>query len=321
MGSVYSYLNHTADDDSPTLPTAIKEDDLMKNKVESIQEFRKNYRNLGFVVVEMKDDFNSSAKLYRSLCSEWFGNNSLNEKSKFSTKYEDSESKEFGIKPHIGYILTPSVKEYIRLKKNTDKSLFPSIEIYNLYHKLFDRWNTFTNKCIDIVFDEIVNVFDNKTQKYNLEPILNKQEKQEIVERNLNYSSLSVIHYFDNICAKQKNKNESELESKDDEDFNDKYNQRTKEIPLDKHQDTGVMTFILCSDVCGLQIFDRKTNKYIDVENYYDSNQCMFVISGRKMEHIFSWKKIIPATWHYVKIPVEKERFSLLYFLEIQKDW
>ena len=80
------------------------------------------------------------------------------------------------------------------------------------------------------------------------------------------------------------------------------------------------MTFILCSDFSGLQILDRKTNKYIPVEDHYDANKCMSVIAGRKMEHIFLWKEVIPATWHYVKIPIEQEKLSLLYFLEIQKD-
>ena len=76
-------------------------------------------------------------------------------------------------------------------------------EIYDECHNLFNRLNIFTNKCIEIVFDQIVDVFDNKEQKWNNEPMLSKQEKDELIERNLKYSSMSVIHYFDNKDAEE----------------------------------------------------------------------------------------------------------------------
>ena len=96
---------------------------------------------------------------------------------------------------------------------------------------------------------------------------------------------------------------------------------RTEAIALDKHNDTGLMTFIICSDVNGLEMLDRGTDKYFHCEpHYYDKNKChMFIIAGRKME-IFSFKKEIKATWHRVTIPVEQERMTLLYFMEITKE-
>ena len=97
------------------------------------------------------------------------------------------------------------------------------------------------------------------------------------------------------------------------------------------------MTFISCSDIKGLQILDRKSNSYFHCEPLFDSTKHIFVIAGRysffilytnqkinkktkrKME-LFSWKKPIKPTWHQVEIPLATERFSLLYFMEIQKD-
>jgi len=66
-------------------------------------------------------------------------------------------------------------------------------------------------------------------------------------------------------------------------------------------------------------MLDRKTGKYFPCEQYYSSNKHMFVIAGKKME-IFANLKPINPTWHQVRIPVTSERFSLLYFVEIQKE-
>lgn len=310
MGTFYSYFDSNSDNDTSldNLPTPIKEYDLEKSKNESISQFRDNLRNLGFVVIEMNDDFNKNALEYRNLCKQWFYENSFDDKYQYASKYDSELSKQIGHKPNVGYILTENIKEYIRYKTKTNNELFPNKNFQNIFNKLFKRWNKFTNQCIDIIFDEKVKVFDNKTQTINSECLLSENEKNELIERNAKYSSISCIHYFGN-------------GDNDDLKENQNINQRDNEIALEKHQDTGVLTFILCSDVAGLKILDRKSNKYVKVENIYDHNKCLFIIAGRKMEHVFSWKHKIEATWHSVNIPVNTERFSLLYFLEIQKDW
>jgi len=47
-------------------------------------------------------------------------------------------------------------------------------------------------------------------------------------------------------------------------------------------------------------------------------NTCLLLLE-KKME-IFANLKPINPTWHQVRIPVTSERFSLLYFVEIQKE-
>merc|ERR1712154_260670 len=121
------------------------------------------------------------------------------------------------------------------------------------------------------------------------------------------HASISLIHYF--------NKN-GEKEEEEKLTGEDRLKNRTLEIPLGKHVDTGVMTLITCSDVVGLEVLDRKTDKYYYPEQTFDPKKHIFCIVGRKME-LFSHKKEIKATWHQVRIPVEKERSSLLYFMEI----
>ena len=46
-------------------------------------------------------------------------------------------------------------------------------------------------------------------------------------------------------------------------------------MTLDKHQDTGVMTFILCSGIYGLQIWDRNTDT--SFSNVPDEDCCCFI--------------------------------------------
>ncbi len=64
---------------------------------------------------------------------------------------------------------------------------------------------------------------------------------------------------------------------------------RTVEVPLGNHIDTGLMTFISCSDQHGLQVLDRYSQQYFYPELIFDPSKHIFVIAGRKME-LFTWK-------------------------------
>ena len=66
-------------------------------------------------------------------------------------------------------------------------------------------------------------------------------------------------------------------------------------IPSKVHTDTGVMTFILCNDVPGLQVENRllglkgdeeevDPHTFIDVEKICQARLEMFCIMGRKIE-------------------------------------
>jgi len=109
-----------------------------------------------------------------------------------------------------------------------------------------------------------------------------------------------------------------------------------------------MLTFIICSDVSGLQIKDRlkeqrdkrkrkqvvvlkefeeekeqeeKDEDFIEVEKIMTEGVDLFCIAGRKLS-IFQADKdreIFLPTIHRVMLPGDTERFSLLYFMDCQK--
>ncbi len=55
----------------------------------------------------------------------------------------------------------------------------------------------------------------------------------------------------------------------------------------------------MCSDSPGLELLDRATDTYFNVEMHYESERHMFVTPGRKGE-LFSFHKKIKPCWHQV---------------------
>mmetsp|Transcript_51570 Transcript_51570/g.85449 ORF Transcript_51570/g.85449 Transcript_51570/m.85449 type:complete len:231 (+) Transcript_51570:378-1070(+) len=229
--------------------------------------------------------------------------------------------------------------------------MFPSQEIYDKFKQLCAAWEGAAMTCMHTVLSEIVpspqqdangndrsgetesapEAKNDENDDVDAEEKKQEKEKQEnesipdgyealcTVDDRKNieqfggvHSSISLIHYFNKNCEEGE---EEKCALSEDE----KLKNRVLEVPLDKHVDTGLMTLITCSDVAGLEVLDRKTNKYFMPEQIFDSTKHIFVIAGRKME-LFTWKKPVNATWHAVKIPLQFERNSLLYFMEIQKD-
>jgi len=283
------------------VPETIKEQDLFDGNEDAINKFRNNFRNLGFVVLEMNDDFNALTAKYKQICGSFFESHNFNQKMKFEAEEKDELFKDLGRKPNIGYILTKNKKEYLKFKRGSDISSFPNDDIHETFKLLFDRWKKTVDTTIHTVLSETA-----KNERSNkIECLTEEKERDSIVKFAGKHGSISVIHYFNKL---------NEINSDDDKIWN-----RTTDIPLGKHHDTGLMTFILCSDVKGLQILDRKTQEYFHCEPLFESDKHCFVIPGRKME-LFSWKKPIKPCWHQVKVDLKDSRYSTLFFVEIQKD-
>lgn len=99
-------------------------------------------------------------------------------------------------------------------------------------------------------------------------------------------SSVSFIHYFPRAPP---------AERIVDGILPEHYDENGQNIPSKVHTDTGVMTFILCNDVPGLQVENRllglkgeeeevDPSTFIDVEKICQPRLEMFCIMGRKME-------------------------------------
>lgn len=86
--------------------------------------------------------------------------------------------------------------------------------------------------------------------------------------------------------------------------------------PLGEHVDTGIMTLIRVSEVQGLQVYDQLHKKYLNVEEIGQVGD-MVLIMGRKIEFLLHKDVKLTPTVHRVIIPKNKERFSILFFMDL----
>jgi isopenicillin N synthase-like dioxygenase len=65
-------------------------------------------------------------------------------------------------------------------------------------------------------------------------------------------------------------------------------------------------------------VWDHVNNKWLEVEKLVDPGKDMFVVVGRKIELFRQSKEpIFKATTHRVALPLNTQRTSLLYFLDV----
>ncbi len=94
-----------------------------------------------------------------------------------------------------------------------------------------------------------------------------------------------------------------------------------------QHTDTGILTFIPVSEIAGLQMFDKSSNKYIDIENIgYQPRKRIFsfvvvdcedviLFPGEKFS-VFAASTTFDATPHRVKA-CKNSRISMAFMLDV----
>jgi len=86
------------------------------------------------------------------------------------------------------------------------------------------------------------------------------------------------------------------------------------------HKDTGILTFVMVSEVPGLQVLDRKNNNWFDIERLLhpqrSKQNLLVVLMGEKI-HMFTGSSVLKPTEHRVMVPPETRRDSLLYFMDV----
>jgi hypothetical protein len=110
-------------------------------------------------------------------------------------------------------------------------------------------------------------------------------------------SSMSVIRYSEKI----ETASDKELET---------------HIPCDAHYDTGIVTFILISEVPGLEVVDQVTKKWIPLEKLGRPGDLVLIL-GRKVQMLFNPNAKLNPTFHQVQIPKSVRRHSILFFCDI----
>jgi len=101
----------------------------------------------------------------------------------------------------------------------------------------------------------------------------------------------------------------------------DKLTQEGMTYPSKTHTDTGIMTFIICAEVPGLQVWDTLNDEWLEVEKICNPKSDLFVIAGRKLPLFYqkgAQESPFKATRHRVALPLNTGRTSLLYFLDVK---
>jgi len=76
------------------------------------------------------------------------------------------------------------------------------------------------------------------------------------------------------------------------------------------------MTLIRISEVPGLVVFDQLHKKYMNLEELGQVGDLVLII-GRKLELLLHKSAKIEPTLHKVVIQKNKERFSILFFMDL----
>jgi len=168
------------------------------------------------------------------------------------------------MKKNEGYLLVEGVKEYLKLRRDQlNQNIFPDRPDFE---KEF-------NNCFDQLYDLVTDCFKilATTTLPDGSPFIKEELTKAVSEKMRQRSSISVIHYFPR--PKPTEEISSTPSIYDEEGMNN---------PSKIHTDTGILTFILCSDVPGLQIENRQKKDFIPIETLNTPKRDLFLYIRKK---------------------------------------
>jgi len=207
-----------------------------------------------------------------------------------------------------GYIYIKGVKEFLKLKPNDPDEAFPPnpTELKTTYPVLY-------NKLLELLMFTLNEICQVKAPTDG-GPYFEEKLIETVRQYSKRDSSVSLIHYFGN----DYNDFQSDNKKKEDIENTEEFHIEGIKYPSGTHTDTGIMTLITCAEVSGLQVWDRKTEKFLEVEKMFDPIADMFLIVGRKMNLFARKDKLFEPTTHRVALPAGTERSSLLFFMDVK---
>jgi len=187
-------------------------------------------------------------------------------------------------KLNLGYVLVPGVREYLKLRKSDTENLWPTSP-----PNLKDHWISVLNDLKDISW----NIFKSLSD-YGPKTKLSDPELESAIAAFVDSkSSISLIHYFP---VTEENKSN---------------------CVCGVHEDTGLVTLGVRSDVPGLIVFDRVKKDWIEIEKYVEPGDVVAFL-GQKVP-LFSGSDIWKATTHKVEVPLNTERNACVFLLDVAK--
>ncbi|KAL6077073.1 hypothetical protein QOT17_002381 [Balamuthia mandrillaris] len=295
--------------------------------------FCESMRQKGFAVIRLDAETQQAIQDYLAAALEFF-EQPINYKERYSmgTRFNTQS------KVNRGYLLVEHVKEYLKLGSQDIVPDQPS-NFQETFDKAYEQVAMLTKKALSLLASytaegEIATKLDNTYTHFSLEML---NEINIAIETR---SSISVINYFKNgdykihelekqkkLKMKIRETHENETidlidnrqEQKENEiDINEPSNEMF--IPSATHCDTGLLTAIVCAPVPGLQVKDKVTNEFLEVEKLVEPCQDMFIIMGNKIQQFCQHgaeASLFEPTVHRVMLPANTSRTSFLFFLDV----
>eukprot|EP01120_Amphizonella_sp_Union-15-10_P003408 TRINITY_DN13828_c0_g1_i1.p1 TRINITY_DN13828_c0_g1~~TRINITY_DN13828_c0_g1_i1.p1 ORF type:complete len:304 (+),score=72.63 TRINITY_DN13828_c0_g1_i1:31-912(+) len=198
-----------------------------------------------------------------------------------------------------GYVQVEHLKEYLKVT-NGYLNEIPQCpkELTDAYDAAYPLLRDISWLC----FKEFMKFKENE----NMKSLLSPSEIDTILGVADSMSSLSLIHYF----------------KKNDKEFIPTFPKSDKvpdshSMPSLPHQDTGLLTLAVVSKVPGLQIFDKRSQDWLEVEKLYPPKTLLLWL-GEKVP-LFSGSNDFEATLHRVVLDKLEERTSMIFLLDVGK--
>jgi len=210
---------------------------------------------------------------------------------------------------NMGYVNVPGKREYIKLRTDDPEEMWPKTPegFTDKFKALMEDFN----KIVWVCFLELAkdgqaaqDAGEKEGDDGEKPPLLTEETMSAIEEFAGRKSSLSLIHYYK---TPERPVKKDELEEEGDDKF----------CVCELHKDTGLMTIGVCSDIQGLQMYDRKLDVWMKVEALGSANDLVMFI-GEKVP-LFSGSKRYPAAPHRVMLPANTERSSMVFLLDVAK--
>jgi len=267
---------------TPALPPAIPAEDVLNN--EAGDELVASLQQRGYCIIRPTNATVQQLLGMKDSCASFFSL-PADEKEKY-TPPASTDPLLKGRRPNRGFCKGKS-KEYLKIRLIDKSQAYPQ-QPAELEH----NFRTAMNELWDIThgaFKSLASTTIKGTNKTWMDP----KTVANLTPFFPEGSSVSVIKYF--------------AEDSDSE---------TDHTPLEEHVDTGVMTLIRVGEVPGLHVFDQLRKEWVEVEKVAALND-LLLIMGRKMELLLDGSVKLVPTLHRVVIPKNKERYSMLFFMDV----
>jgi len=250
------------------------------------QQFCQDLLDEGFAVIGLGEKYKQEIDALNEVSKDFF-------KLPPEIKLLNDDPKHEG----LGYVGSNSHKEYLKLRRYGDRNKnWPNNppQLRDIFIKGLDLFHEISWKIYqELSYFTLTNT-NPKSKPYS------EEDWKGIKEAVFELGSIGATHYYP--------RNKKEADSSNLVDI------------CDAHRDTGILTFVVVSEVPGLQLWDRKNNVWMDAEKILhperNSQHILIVMMGEKVQ-MFTGSSVLEATYHRVMVPPETRRDSLLFFMDV----